>query len=104
MVSSWFRDNLVVLDIDEAAKINKVIAFKKDSELAAELEEQAKAEGGEIYQPSDLACGDEFPAGGSEETFKVVPSEEVQDGQPGRPVLTAIPRLRLWRALFFSNC
>ena len=35
MVSSWFRDNLVVLDIDEAAKINKVIAFKKDSELAA---------------------------------------------------------------------
>ena len=35
MVSSWFRENLVALDIDEAAKINKVIAFKKDSELAA---------------------------------------------------------------------
>ena len=35
MVSSWFRENLVALDIDEAAKVNKVIAFKKDSELAA---------------------------------------------------------------------
>ena len=35
MVSLWFRENLVALDIDEAAKVNKVIAFKKDSELAA---------------------------------------------------------------------
>merc|ERR1719434_591967 len=34
-------------------------------ELVTKLEEQAKAKGVEIL-PSDIACGDEFPAGGKE--------------------------------------
>ena len=57
MVSSWFRENLVALGIDEAAKINKVIAFKKDSELAAafnrnllEMEETGVMDGIRYYQ------------------------------------------------------
>merc|ERR1712157_676078 len=39
-------------------------------ELVKKLEEQAKAKGVEIILPSDVACGDEFPAGGKEVGFK----------------------------------
>merc|ERR1719190_229931 len=42
-------------------------------DLVKKLEEQAKAKGVEIILPSDVACGDEFPAGGKEVGFKVVP-------------------------------
>merc|ERR1712083_306129 len=35
-------------------------------ELVTKLEEQAKAKGVELILPSDVACGDEFPAGGKE--------------------------------------
>merc|ERR1719284_428506 len=52
-------------------------------ELAKKLEEQAKAKGVEIILPSDVACGDEFPAGGKEVGFKVVPAEEIPDGWLG---------------------
>jgi len=52
-------------------------------ELAKKLEEQAKAKGVEIILPSDVACGDEFPAGGKEVNFKVVPAEEIPDGWLG---------------------
>jgi len=52
-------------------------------ELATKLEEQAKAKGVEIILPSDVACGDEFPAGGKEVNFKVVPAEEIPDGWLG---------------------
>merc|ERR1719414_109371 len=52
-------------------------------ELAKKLEEQAKEKGVEIILPSDVACGDEFPAGGKEVNFKVVPAEEIPDGWLG---------------------
>merc|ERR1719401_1772782 len=52
-------------------------------ELVKKLEEQAKAKGVEIILPSDVACGDEFPAGGKEVGFKVVPAEEIPDGWLG---------------------
>merc|ERR1719401_1509331 len=52
-------------------------------ELAKKLEEQAKAKGVEIILPSDVACGDEFPAGGKEVNVKVVPAEEIPDGWLG---------------------
>merc|ERR1719284_2223480 len=52
-------------------------------DLAKKLEEQAKAKGVEIILPSDVACGDEFPAGGKEVNFKVVPAEEIPDGWLG---------------------
>merc|ERR1719284_83504 len=52
-------------------------------ELVKKLEEQAKAKGVEIILPSDIACGDEFPAGGKEVNLKVVPAEEIPDGWLG---------------------
>merc|ERR1719277_1931355 len=52
-------------------------------ELVTKLEEQAKAKGVEIILPSDIACGDEFPAGGKEVNLKVVPADEIPDGWLG---------------------
>merc|ERR1719456_410814 len=52
-------------------------------ELAQKLEKQAKEKGVEIILPKDVACGDEFPAGGKEVGFKVVPAEEIPDGWLG---------------------
>merc|ERR1719393_616813 len=52
-------------------------------ELVKKLEEQAKAKGVEIILPSDVACGDAFPAGGKEVNLKVVPAEEIPDGWLG---------------------
>jgi len=52
-------------------------------DLVKKLEEQAKEKGVEIILPSDVACGDEFPAGGKEVNFKVVSSEEIPDGWLG---------------------
>merc|ERR1711972_849383 len=52
-------------------------------ELVKKLEEQAKAKGVEIILPSDVACGDEFPAGGKEVGYKVVPADEIPDGWLG---------------------
>merc|ERR1719254_346346 len=52
-------------------------------ELVKKLEEQAKAKGVEIILPSDVACGDEFPAGGKEVGFKVVKADAIPDGWLG---------------------
>jgi phosphoglycerate kinase len=52
-------------------------------ELAKKLEEQAKAKGVELILPSDIACGDAFPADGKEVGFKVVPATEIPDGWLG---------------------
>merc|ERR1712228_314082 len=52
-------------------------------ELVKKLEEQAKAKGVELILPSDVACGDEFPAGGKEVNLKVVPADEIPDGWLG---------------------
>merc|ERR1719463_688143 len=52
-------------------------------ELVKKLEEQAKAKGVEIILPSDIACGDAFPADGKEVGFKVVPATEIPDGWLG---------------------
>merc|ERR1712050_104866 len=52
-------------------------------ELAKSLEEKAKAQGVEIILPSDVACGDEFPAGGKEVGFKVVKADAIPDGWLG---------------------
>merc|ERR1712060_925211 len=52
-------------------------------ELVKKLEEQAKAKGVEIILPKDVACGDEFPAGGKEVNLKVVPAGEIPDGWLG---------------------
>merc|ERR550514_695776 len=49
-------------------------------ELAQKL---AKEKGVELILPSDVACGDEFPAGGKEVGFKVVPADEIPDGWLG---------------------
>merc|ERR1719277_2674765 len=52
-------------------------------DLAKKLEEQAKAKGVELILPSDVACGDEFPADGKEVNLKVVPAGEIPDGWLG---------------------
>merc|ERR1712151_389723 len=52
-------------------------------ELAKSLEEKAKAQGVELILPSDVACGDEFPAGGKEVGFKVVKADAIPDGWLG---------------------
>merc|ERR1719324_536115 len=52
-------------------------------ELAQKLEKQAKEKGVELILPSDGAGGDEFPAGGKEVGFKVVPADEIPDGWLG---------------------
>merc|ERR1712190_58406 len=52
-------------------------------ELAKELEEKAKAKGVELILPSDIACGDAFPADGKEVGFKVVPMDAIPDGWLG---------------------
>merc|ERR1712203_406025 len=52
-------------------------------DLAKSLEEKAKAKGVELILPSDVACGDEFPAGGKEVGFKVVPADAIPDGWLG---------------------
>jgi phosphoglycerate kinase len=52
-------------------------------ELAQKLEKLAKEKGVELVLPSDVACGDEFPAGGKEVGFKVVPADEIPDGWLG---------------------
>ncbi|CAK0803259.1 unnamed protein product, partial [Prorocentrum cordatum] len=51
--------------------------------VVKKLEEQAKAKGVEIILPSDIACGDEFPAGGKEVNYKVVPADDIPDGWLG---------------------
>merc|ERR1719410_1727989 len=50
-------------------------------ELAKSLE--AKAKGVEVILPSDVACGDEFPADGKEVGFKVVKADAIPDGWLG---------------------
>merc|ERR1719324_1713344 len=45
--------------------------------------ELAKAKGVELILPSDIACGDAFPADGKEVGFKVVPATEIPDGWLG---------------------
>merc|ERR1711933_418818 len=52
-------------------------------ELAKSLEEKAKAKGVEVILPSDVACGDEFPADGKEVGFKVVKADAIPDGWVG---------------------
>merc|ERR1719221_271278 len=52
-------------------------------DLAKSLEEKAKAKGVELILPSDVACGDAFPADGKEVGFKVVPADEIPDGWLG---------------------
>merc|ERR1711933_516409 len=52
-------------------------------ELAQKLEKKAQEKGVELILPSDVACGDEFPAGGKEVGFKVVPADEIPDGWLG---------------------
>jgi len=52
-------------------------------ELARKLEEQAKAKGVELILPSDIACGDAFPADGKEVGFKVVAQDAIPDGWLG---------------------
>jgi phosphoglycerate kinase len=52
-------------------------------DLATKLIEQAKAKGVELILPSDIACGDAFPADGKEVSFKVVPATEIPDGWLG---------------------
>merc|ERR1711933_334813 len=52
-------------------------------ELAKSLEEKAKAKGVEVILPSDVACGDEFPADGKEVGFKVVKADAIPDGWLG---------------------
>merc|ERR1712061_626681 len=52
-------------------------------DLATKLEEKAKAKGVEVILPSDVACGDEFPAGGKEVGFKVVKADAIPDGWLG---------------------
>merc|ERR1719410_2528687 len=50
-------------------------------ELAKSLE--AKAKGVEVILPSDVACGDAFPADGKEVGFKVVKADDIPDGWLG---------------------
>merc|ERR1712060_645527 len=52
-------------------------------DLAKSLEEKAKTKGVEVILPSDVACGDAFPAGGKEVGFKVVPADAIPDGWLG---------------------
>merc|ERR1711972_797478 len=52
-------------------------------DLAKSLEEKAKAKGVEIILPSDVACGDAFPADGKEVGFKVVSADAIPDGWLG---------------------
>merc|ERR1711933_183527 len=52
-------------------------------ELAATLEKQAKLKNVELILPTDIACGDKFPAHGEEVGFKVVPATEIPDGWMG---------------------
>merc|ERR1712014_24930 len=52
-------------------------------DLAKSLEKQAKEKGVELILPSDVACGDEFPAGGKEVGFKVVSADAIPDGWLG---------------------
>merc|ERR1719230_698813 len=48
-------------------------------ELAQKLEAQAKKKGVELILPSDVACGDAFPADGKEVGFKVVDADKIPD-------------------------
>merc|ERR1719450_1906403 len=52
-------------------------------DLATKLEAQAKEKGVEVILPSDIACGDAFPADGKEVGFKVVPADAIPDGWLG---------------------
>merc|ERR1719343_1893876 len=52
-------------------------------DLATKLMEQAKEKGVELILPSDIACGDAFPADGKEVGFKVVPADAIPDGWLG---------------------
>jgi len=52
-------------------------------DLARKLEEQAKAKGVELILPSDIACGDAFPADGKEVGSQVVPADAIPDGWLG---------------------
>lgn len=52
-------------------------------DLAKKLEEQAKEKGVELILPSDIACGDAFPADGKEVGFKVVSNDAIPDGWLG---------------------
>merc|ERR1711953_334721 len=52
-------------------------------DLATKLEAKAKAMGVELILPSDVACGDAFPADGKEVGFKVVPADSIPDGWLG---------------------
>merc|ERR1711884_861083 len=53
------------------------------NDLAKSLELKAKEKGVELILPSDVACGDEFPAGGKEVGFKVVSADAIPDGWLG---------------------
>merc|ERR1719436_1177454 len=63
--------------------VGKSLVEEDFVELAKSLEEKAKAKGVQLILPSDVACGDEFPAGGKEVNFKVVPATEIPDGWMG---------------------
>merc|ERR1719247_2332508 len=52
-------------------------------ELVKKLEVQAKEKGVEVILPTDIACGDAFPADGKEVGFKVVPMDAIPDGWLG---------------------
>jgi len=52
-------------------------------ELVKKLEVQAKEKGVEVILPSDIACGDAFPADGKEVGFKVTPADAIPDGWLG---------------------
>merc|ERR1719237_1766740 len=52
-------------------------------EMVKNLEVKAKEMGVEVILPSDIACGDAFPADGKEVGFKVVPADAIPDGWLG---------------------
>merc|ERR1719163_1361825 len=52
-------------------------------ELVKKLEVQAKEKGVEVILPTDIACGDAFPADGKEVGFQVVPMDAIPDGWLG---------------------
>merc|ERR1719274_4839 len=63
--------------------VGKSLVEEDFLELATKLEKMAKDKGVELILPIDIACGDEFPAGGKEVGFKVVPADAIPDGWLG---------------------
>merc|ERR1711972_875280 len=75
----------MVFTFPKARGLDVVNSLVEDDllELVKKLEEKAKAKGVELILPSDVACGDAFPADGKEVGFKVVPMDAIPDGWLG---------------------